>query len=105
MYFDNLHLSSFGHCKVVSWKNSVYADFERKELSYRGRVLAAVEVPTIRNVEAAILVRGRSVAEVQKKLSDIADWLYNAGTSKLFSEVAIFLKASSCSFRWRLSER
>lgn len=86
MIFDNVHLASFGHCKVVSWKNSVFADFDRKELSYRGRVLAAVEVPTLRSIEATILIRGSTAKDVDKKLKDIGKWLYDAGTSKLFAE-------------------
>lgn len=86
MIFGNVHLDSFGHCKVVSWKNDIFTDFERKELSYRGRVLAAVEVPTIRAIEATILVRGSTAKDVDKKLKDIGKWLYDAGTSKLFAE-------------------
>lgn len=86
MIFDNVHLASFGHCKVVSWKNSVFADFDRKELSYRGRVLAAVEVPTLRSIEATVLIRGSTAKDVDKKLKDIGKWLYDAGTSKLFAE-------------------
>lgn len=86
MIFGNVHLSSFGHCKVVSWKNKIFADFERKELSYRGRLLAAVEVPTMRSIEATILARGSTVKDVDKKLKDIGKWLYEAGTAKLFAE-------------------
>lgn len=86
MIFGNVHLASFGHSKVVSWKNNIFTDFERKELSYRGRVLAAVEVPTIRSIEATILVRGSTVKDVDKKLKDIGMWLYDAGTAKLFAE-------------------
>lgn len=86
MIFGNVHLSSFGHCKVVSWKNKIFTDFERKELSYRGRLLAAVEVPTLRSIEATILVRGSTVKDVDKKLKDIGKWLYEAGTAKLFAE-------------------
>lgn len=86
MIFGNMHLASFGHCKVVNWKNSIYADFERKELTYRGRLLSAVEVPTLRSIEATVLVRGSSVKEVDKKLADIGKWLYDAGTTKLFAE-------------------
>ena len=81
MIFGNVHLASFGHCKVLSWKNDIFTDFERKELSYRGRVLAAVEVPTIRTIEATILVRGSTVKDVDKKLKDIGNWLYDAGTT------------------------
>lgn len=86
MIFGNVHLASFGHCKVVSWKNNIFTDFERKELSYRGRVLAAVEVPTVRTIEATVLVRGSTVKDVDKKLADIGKWLYDAGTAKLFAE-------------------
>ena len=86
MIFGNVHLSSFGHCKVVSWKNKIFTDFERKELSYRGRLLAAVEIPTLRSIEATILVRGSTVKDVDKKLKDIGKWLYEAGTAKLFAE-------------------
>lgn len=86
MIFNNLHLASFGRCKVLSWKSSIYSDFDRNELTYRGRVLAAVEVPTVRSVEATILVRGSTIKDVDKRLSDISKWLFGAGTSKLFSE-------------------
>lgn len=86
MIFNNVHLASFGHCKVVSWKNNVFTDFDRKELSYRGRLLAAVEVPTLRSVEATVLVRGNTAKDVDKKLKDIGEWLYEAGTAKLFAE-------------------
>ena len=86
MIFGNVHLASFGHCKVVSWKNNIFTDFERKELSYRGRVLAAVEVPTIRSIEATVLVRGSTIDDVDKKLKDIGKWLYDSGTAKLFAE-------------------
>lgn len=86
MIFGNVHLASFGHCKVVSWKNDIFTDFERKELSYRGRLLAAVEVPTLRSIEATVLVRGNTAKDVDKKLKDIGKWLNDAGTSKLFAE-------------------
>lgn len=86
MNFAGTYLKSFGHCKVVSWKNSVYTDFDRKEIVHNGRVLAAVEVPTIRKIEAAILVRGGSYGDVQQKLENIAAWLYGAGTAKLCHE-------------------
>lgn len=86
MIFGNLYLESFGHAKVVSWKSSIYTDFDRKELTYRGRVLAAVEVPTLRKIEATVLVRGASAKDIDKKLSDIGKWLKSAGTSKLFSK-------------------
>lgn len=86
MIFGNVHLASFGHCKVIGWKNNIFTDFERKELSYRGRVLAAVEVPTIRTIEATVLVRGSTVKDVDKKLKDIGSWLYDSGTTKLFAE-------------------
>lgn len=86
MNFANTYLKSFGHCKVLSWKCSVYSDFERKELTYRGRLLASVEVPTVRKIDALVLVRANSKSEVQQKLNDIANWLYSAGTDKLFAE-------------------
>ena len=86
MNFANTYLKSFGYCKVLSWKSSVYADFERKELTYRGRLLAAVEVPTIRQINALVLIRGNSKAEVQQKLNAISAWLYGAGTDKLYAE-------------------
>lgn len=86
MNFAGTYLKSFGHCKVVSWKNSVYTDFDRKELVHNGRILAAVEVPTIRKIEAAILVRGGSYDDVRQKLENIAAWLYGAGTAKLCHE-------------------
>ena len=86
MNFAGTYLKSFGHCKVVRWKNSVYTDFDRKELVHNGRVLAAVEVPTIRKIEAAILVRGGSYDDVRQKLENIAAWLYGAGTAKLCHE-------------------
>ena len=86
MIFGNMHLASFGNCKVTKWKNSIYADFDRKELTYRGRLLSAVEVPTLRSIEATVLVRGKDVKEVDKKLADISKWLYDTGTAKLFAE-------------------
>jgi len=86
MNFNGTYLKSFGHCKVLSWKNSVYTDFDRKELVHNGRVLAAVEVPTVRKIEANILVRGGSYDEIRQKLEDIGNWLYSAGTAKLCHE-------------------
>jgi len=86
MNFANTYLKSFGYCKVLSWKCSIYSDFERKELTYRGRLLASVEVPTVRQIDALILVRANSKSEVQQKLNDIANWLYGAGTDKLYAE-------------------
>ena len=86
MNFNGTYLKSFGHCKVLSWRNSVYTDFDRKELVHNGRVLAAVEVPTVRKIEAIILVRGNSYDDVRHKLESIASWLYEAGTAKLCHE-------------------
>ena len=86
MNFNGTYLKSFGHCKVLSWKNSVYTDFDRKEIVHNGRILAAVEVPTVRKIEAAILVRGNSSGDVRHKLERIAAWLYGSGTAKLCHE-------------------
>lgn len=86
MNFAGTYLKSFGHCKVLSWKNSVYTDFDRKELTHNGLILAAVEVPTVRKIEALILVRGQNVHAVRKTLQNISEWLYNAGTAKLCHE-------------------
>lgn len=86
MNFNGTYLKSFGHCKVLSWRNSVYTDFDRKELVHNGRVLAAVEVPTVRKIEAIILVRGNSYDDVRHKLESISSWLYEAGTAKLCHE-------------------
>lgn len=86
MNFNGTYLKSFGHCKVLSWRNSVYTDFDRKELVHNGRVLAAVEVPTVRKIEAIILVRGNSYDDIRHKLESISSWLYEAGTAKLCHE-------------------
>lgn len=86
MNFNGIYLKSFGRCKVVSWKNSVYTDFDRKELVHDGRVLAAIEVPTVRKIEAIILVRGNSLDTIRHKLERIAEWLYDAGTARLCHE-------------------
>lgn len=86
MIFAGTHLASFGGCKVVSWKNGIYTDFERKKITYRGRVVAAVDVPTIRTIEATVLVRAKDVENVDKKIDDIGKWLYDAGTAKLYAE-------------------
>ena len=86
MNFNGTYLRSFGHCKVLSWKNSVYSDFGRKELVHNGCILAAVEVPTVRKIEASILVRGHTCEDIQQKLENIATWLYDSGTARLCHE-------------------
>ncbi len=47
---------------------------------------ASTEVPTLRKVEVDFLVRGKTSNEIAGKLADMATWLYNAGTAKLFSD-------------------
>jgi len=86
MVFNGVHARSFEHVKVTSWKNSFYTDFDRKEITSRGIVRAAVEVPTIRKIEIDFLVKGRNIREIEKKLTDMAQWLQNAGTAKLLSD-------------------
>lgn len=74
---------------------SLTTDFDRKELSYQGIVLAATEAPTIRIIEADFLVRGKNIAQLAKKLEEIAQWLFEAGTSELFTDQAanVYYKA------------
>jgi len=86
MWFNGVHASSFEHAKATSWRNSFYTDFDRKEITYRGVVRAAVEVPTVRKIEVDFLVKGRNAREIEKKLVSMAQWLQSAGTSKLLSD-------------------
>ena len=86
MRYNGIHASSFEHVKVTSWKNSFYSDFDRREVTSRGVVLASVEVPTIRKIQVSILVKGKNVREIETKLQRMAEWLFSAGTAKLFSD-------------------
>lgn len=86
--FNGIHSDSFGHTSVTSWRDKFYTDFDRKEITYRGLLRAAVEVPTIRNIETDFLVRGRNKQEVFEKLERISEWLRSAGVAKLISDRA-----------------
>ena len=86
MVFNGVHATSFGRVKVTSWRNSFHTDFDRQEITSRGMIRAAIEVPTVRNIEADFLVKGKSITEIEKTLTDMAAWLFNAGTAKLAVE-------------------
>ena len=86
MMFNGVHATSFGRVKVTSWRNSFHTDFDRQEITSRGMIRAAIEVPTVRNIEADFLVKGKSITEIAKTLTDMASWLFNAGMAKLSVE-------------------
>ncbi len=85
MIFANRNLNTFGRCKVTRWSNSLYTDFERKSVTYRGRVLAQSEAPTVRSISAEVLVIASSAFDLIQKLDAIAKWLYESGESHLIS--------------------
>lgn len=83
MIFGEKTLDVVGCAKVTAWRNGLSSSFDRQQITYRGAVIASVEVPTIRTIEADILVRGKSLHVLKMRLNAIADWLYSSGTAKL----------------------
>lgn len=86
MTFDGILMETLGDAKVTKWTENLSTSADRKEIQYRGRVRAAVSVPTLRTIEAEIRVKGHTKEDASLLVLTIAEWLQSTGVAKLKSE-------------------
>lgn len=86
MIFNNRNVNLFSHAKAVKFNVSYYTDFERQEIRKNGFLPYYLEIPTVRVIEVDILVRDNNEYDLDGKIRDIGNWLFEAGESKLICD-------------------
>lgn len=80
MEFDGIRPEQMGCVKVLSVSDRFTAATEQQTVTRRGVILASVSVPTVREISAELLVRGKTAEDVRLTLDKLDDWL---GTGRM----------------------
>ena len=86
MFFAGRDIQQIYKAKATKFDISYYTDFEHQELVDDGRIISAIEAPTIRQIDVDILLKAESKEMLDYKLREMVDWLLSSGTDKLYSD-------------------
>ncbi len=86
MTFNGKDLESFGFAKATKFDVSYYSDFERQEITFRGLLRSYLEIPIVRQITVGAIVKDMDKYELDLRLKQISEWLYNTGEGKLMTK-------------------
>jgi hypothetical protein len=85
--FSNVNFDAMEGVKVIRIADGFHADFTHQTVIDGGLVPASISVPSLRLVDATLLVRGNTLDSIQAKILSISETMRDAGVAKLFTRV------------------